>query len=173
MKKHTRLCSHCQRERCVLDDDEEFTVNGIPYRKVPPGVYEVPVGALGEFSIGQLPPHSSIHVTDLPPPPPDHEFCLSVTNGGDANDDQYLTILAEVYLASDEHRQAKLAQIRRAYLALVERGELPAAFIPPGTRDHPNLGASFSIDLAGHSESVIRDQIQPILQLFKRINMPA
>jgi hypothetical protein len=70
-------------------DDQLFTANGITYRKVPPGVYEIPIRALGELRVGQLLRHSSVYIVDLPPPPPDHEFYLSVTNGGDADDDQY------------------------------------------------------------------------------------
>jgi hypothetical protein len=69
--------------------DQLFTANGITYRKVPPGVYEIPIRALGELRVGQLLRHSSVYIVDLPPPPPDHEFYLSVTNGGDADDDQY------------------------------------------------------------------------------------
>ena len=153
-------------------DDQVFTANGIIYRKVPPGVYEIPVGALGELRVGQLLPHSSVYIVDLPPPPPDHEYYLSVTNGGDADDDQYLNIFAGAYFASDENSQLKLARLRRAYLPLVERGELPEAFVPPATEDRPNRGPSFSIDLAGRPEAVISEEIQPILQLFNRLSEP-
>lgn len=153
-------------------NDQLFTANGITYRKVPPGVYEIPVGALGEFRVGQLLPHSSVHIVDLPLPPPDHEFYLSVTNGGDADDDQYLSIFAGAYFAEDENSQLKLARLRRAYLPLVERGELPEAFVPRATKDRPNRGSSFNIDLAGRPEAVIREEIQPILPLFNRLSEP-
>lgn len=148
-----------------------FVVNGVPYKKVPPGVYEIPVSALGDLRIGQLLPHSSVHVVELPLPPPDHYFHLSITNGGDANEDQYLTIFAGVYFTSDENRQEKLARIRRAYFPLVERAELPEPFILPSTKERPNKGVSFSIDMAGRPESIIRQEIQPILQLFNRMSV--
>jgi len=153
-------------------DNEVFVANGISYQKVPPGVYEIPLPALGDLRIGQLLPHSSVHITDLPPPPIDHEFYLSITNGGDKDDDQYLGVFAGVYFASEEDRQVKLARIRRAYLPLVERGELPEAFIPPSTKDRPYKGASFNINLAGRPATVIREEIQSILQLFRRLSVP-
>ena len=166
MTKHAVLCSHCQRDTCVLDDEEEFIINGISYLKVPPGVYEVPVNALGGFSAGQIPPHSSIRIIDLPPPPPDLEFYLRATNAGDPGEDQYLTIFAEVYLTSDENRQARLARIRRAF----EQGKALGEFIPPGARDHRKLGGSFKLDLAGQPTSIISDQVQPVLEAFRLIN---
>jgi hypothetical protein len=153
-------------------NDQLFTANGITYRKVPPGVYQIPVEALGDLRVGQLLPHSSVYVVDLPPPLPDHEFYLSVTNAGDADDDQNLSIFAGAYFASDENSQLKLARLRRAYLPLVERGELPEAFVLPATKDRPNRGPSFNIDLAGRPEAVIREEIQPILQLFNRLSGP-
>ena len=130
------------------------------------------MSALGDLHIGQLLPHSSVHIADLRPPPPDHEFYLSITNGGDKNDDQYLSIFGSVHFRSDENRQIKWARIRRAYLPLVQRGELPEAFIPPSTKDRPTKGAAFSIDLAGRPEAVIREEVQPILQFFRRLSAP-
>lgn len=153
-------------------EDQVFIANGIAYRKVPPGVYEIPLSALGDLSMGHLLPHSSVHIADLPPPPPDHEFYLSITNGGDTNDNQYLNIFACVSFGSDEQRQAKMSRIRRAYLPLVERGELPEAFITPSTKDRPNKAAAFSIDLADRPTAIIREEIQPILQLFRRLSVP-
>lgn len=153
-------------------NDQLFTANGITYRKVPPGVYKIPVCALGDLRVGQLLPHSSVYIVDLPPPPPDHEYYLSVTNGGDADDDQYLNIFAGACFASDENSQLKLARLRRAYIPLVERGELPEAFVLPATKDRPNRGPSFNIDLAGRPEAVIREEISPILQLFNRLSAP-
>ena len=154
-------------------DEQVFVVNGVPYRKVPPGIYEIPLSALGDLSIGQLLPHSSVYIADLPSPPPDYEFYLSITNGGDKGDNRYLNIFGGVYfVGSEEHRQMNIARIRRAYLPLVERGELPEAFIPPSTKDRPNNGPSFSIDLSGRPSAVIREEIQPILQLFRRLSVP-
>jgi hypothetical protein len=150
--------------------NRSFTANGITYRQVPPGVYEIPLGKLADLRFGELLSHSTIEVVDLPTAPADHEFHLSVTNGGDADEDQFLSIFAGVFFSSDEHRQLKLSRIRRAYLPLVERGELPEAFVLPATKDRPIRGVSFNIDLGGRPKAVIRDEIRPILQLFRHLS---
>ena len=155
-------------------DERVFVVEGIAYRQVPPGVYQIPLSALGGLRIGQLLPHSSVHITELPPPPPAYEFYLSATNGGDEGEDQYLNIFGTAsFGGSQEDRQIKMARIRRAYLPLVERDELPEAFVPPAPRANPGLGnaASFNIDLEGCPEAIILDKIQPILQFFRRISV--
>jgi len=155
-------------------DERVFVAGEITYRQVPPGVYQIPLSLLGSLRIGQLLPHSSVDIIELPPPPPDYEFSLSVTNGGDEADDRYLNIFGTAsFSGSQENRRIKMARIRRAYLPLVERGELPEAFVLPATKTKPDIGdgASFTIDLAGCPEAIIRDQIQPILQFFRRINV--
>lgn len=155
-------------------DERVFVVERIAYRMVPPGVYEIPLSALGGLRIGQLLPHSSVDVTELPTPPPDYDFSISVTNGGGKGDERYLNIFGTAsFGGSPEDRQIKMTRIRRAYLPLVERGELPEAFVPPAPKFNPHLGngVSFDIDLAGHPEVIIRDQIQPILQFFRRISV--
>jgi hypothetical protein len=169
MKKRTRPCGHCDRENCVLDENEEFLIDGTPYPKVPPGVFEVPVSGLNDLPIGQLLPHSSIRVAGLPPAPPGHEFSLMVTNAGGEYEDDYLSISAEVYLNSSEGRQAKLQRISSAYAALAGKGDFPVTFSPPGLRDRHDLAGTFSIDLAGQPKAVIREQIQPILRLLESI----
>ena len=153
-------------------EDQVFIVKGIAYQEVPPGVFEIPLSGLSDLRFGQLLPYSSIHISDLPSPPPDHEFNLNINNRGDEGDHQNYNIFGGVYFGSDEHRQKKLARIRRAYLPLVERGELPEPFIIPSTKDRPSRGTSFDIDLAGYPDAVIGEQVQPFLQLFNRLSAP-
>ncbi len=153
--------------------DPVFVANGISYPKVYPGVYEIPHTALGDLRIGQLLPHSSVYVVDLPSPPPDYdEFYLNITHGGDEGEDQYLSIFGSVHFNPEKHREIKSARLRRAFMPMVERGELPDPFIPPSTKDRPNNGVSFSIDVAGRPDAIILEEIQPLLQFFNRISAP-
>lgn len=138
-----------------------------------PGVYEVPVEELEDLRIGDIPPHSSVEITGLPKPPPEHEFSASVTNGGDEGDYEYLTIFGYAGFEARSDPARKMSRIRRIYLPIVERGELPDPLVMPRTSDRPtSSGAGFTLGFAGRPETRVRDAIRPVLLMFERLSMP-
>lgn len=144
-------------------------VAGRSYAKVYPGVYEIPASAFGDLRMGEIPAHSTVKVIDLPIPPPDHEFYLTVTNGGDEGDDEYLTVFGSAAFETEVDAIRRMNRIRRTYLPFVERGDLPEAFVPPTRKGESSRGASFSIDLAGQPDRLVREAIRPVLAGGRRV----
>jgi hypothetical protein len=143
------------------------------YHKVDYGIFKVAVDDLQDLRIGDLPPHSSILVVGLPSPPDDHEFYLTVTNGGGPGDVQYLNVFGCVTFASQADAVRKLRRLRRAYLPMVECGDLPDAFIsPPRPPDRFGNGPAFSLDFAGKPDAIVREAIEPVLCLFRKLSGP-
>lgn len=143
------------------------------YRLVDYGIFKVPVNELENLQIGDLPPHSAILVVGLPEPPEDHEFYLTVTNGGGEGDYDYLNVFGCVTFRSQKDAFRKMERIRRVYLPLVENGELPDAMIlSPRPPDRFSNGPSFSLDFAGKPSIVVREAISPMIRLFEKMSFP-
>lgn len=144
------------------------------YIEVPPGVFEVPLPELGAYCIGEIPPHTSLHITGLPPAQKDHTFSISVTNGGDSGSVDYLDIFGFVGVESNDQPDRKWNRIRRAFLPFVERGLLRDPLVLPPNRHDKVIshGAGFSISCAGRPETVIRVAIHPLLELFQKLSLP-
>lgn len=147
----------------------ELKIGERSYEKVDPGVFEVPLTALGDFHICDIPPHESIHILGLPASPKEYEFHISVTNGGDEGDFEFLDVFGFVGCDSSDQRESKMRRIRRAYLPFVERGLLPDPLIMPR---NAGTGAGFTINCADRPQTAIRDAIQPLLDLFQKLRRP-
>jgi hypothetical protein len=155
--------------------DGKLTIGDRTYRKVYPGVFPVPVSALGDFRMIDIPAHSTIQLIDLPVSEVGYDLSLNVTNGGDEGEDKYLTVFgcAGFVLPLDTDRteiDRKMNRIRRAYAPLVEHGLLPDPLSFPLKReDRIERGAGFSIEYEGRAGTIIREAIQPLLGLFRRL----
>jgi hypothetical protein len=149
----------------------ELTIAMRSYRKVPPGLFEVPLTELGDFRLENIPPHESVEITDLPSSSKDYEFSISVTNGGDKGDFEFLDIFGFVGFESGDQAERKMKRIRRALLPLVERGCLPDPLVMPRKLGTPT-GAGFTINCADRPQTVVREVIQPLLDLFLKLARP-
>lgn len=138
-----------------------------------PGVYEVPLAEIEDLRMGDIPPHSSVHVTDLPKPPDKYDFYISATNGGDKGVMEYLSIFSYIGFKTDRNPHQRLARIRRTYLPLVADGELPDPLILPEDATPGDFhGAGFTINLSGQPEAIVREEIRPLLQIMRNICNP-
>jgi hypothetical protein len=152
----------------------KLTIGERTYTEVPPGVFEVPLPELGDFRIGDIPPHTSIHVIGLPPPPEDYTFSISVTNGAESGSLEFLDIFGFAGFESHHQPDRKMSRIRRAFLPFVERELLrdPLVLPPRRTDAGTSNGAGFSISCAGRPETVVRVAIRPLLELFQKLSLP-
>lgn len=135
--------------------------------------YLVPLSELADLKLGDIPPHSSIYVTDLPTARDVDELSLHVTNGAESGSDQYLTVFGYVGVAGDVDLDRRMTRIRRAYTPFVERGLLPNPLVLRNLKGFTGGGAGFSIDYAGRAELVIREAIEPLVLLFNKLAAPA
>jgi hypothetical protein len=136
-----------------------------------PGVYEVPLGELVDLRLGDIPQHSSVHITELQKSADGYHFYLSVTNGGDEGDNEYLDIFGCVGLETGPNPARKISRLRRVYLPFVERGDLPDPLVMP-KRDSSSHGAGFSMNFADRPNVVVKEAIRPMLSLFEKLSVP-
>jgi hypothetical protein len=154
---------------------DELTIGERTYRKVYPGVFPVPVSALGDFRMMDIPAHSTIELIDIPVSEAGYDLTLNVTNGGEKSEDKYLTVFGCVGLVMPLNTDRtevdrKMNRVRRAYAPLVEQGLLPDPLsFPRKLEDRIELGAGFSIDYEGRAGTIIREAIQPLLALFNKL----
>ena len=113
-------------------------------------------------------------ITGIPFPPENRTFSISVTNGGDAGEHEFLTIHGFVGFVSRVEADQIMHRLRRAYLPFIERGLLPDPLIVPPrkTDDGTSSGAGFTISLAEHPQTFIREAIVPLLNLFQKLRLP-
>lgn len=154
--------------------DEPLTIGNRTYRTIYPGVFPVPVSALGDFRMSDIPAHSTTELIDLPVSEVGYDLSLNVTNGGGEGEDKYLTVFGCVGFVMPLHTDRsdvdrKMNRIRRAYAPLVEQGLLsdPLSF-PLKREDRIERGAGFSIEYEGRAKTVIREAIQPLFNRFLR-----
>lgn len=139
-----------------------------------PGVYEVPLTELEDLQVGDIPPHSSVEVVGLPTPSDNYEYSISATNGGDAGETEFLTIWGYVgFSASDVGDvNKKRERIRRIYLPLVERGDLPDPLVTPSRSFKLSGGAGFTLNFENSPQVNVREAIRPFLRIFERLHLP-
>jgi TIR domain len=144
------------------------------FRKVYPGVFPVPVSALGDFRMSDVPAHSTIELIEIPVADTGYDLSISVTNGGDEGDDKYLTIFGCIGFVTPVHTpqteiDRKMNRARRAYAPLVEQGLLPDPLsFPRKLDDRIEWAAGFNLDYRGRAETIIQTAIRPLLTLFMR-----
>jgi len=135
--------------------------------------YVVPVGELGRFKLGDIPGHSTIHVSDLPPVPEPYEAELTVTNGGEDGTDEYLSVFCFVGFESEDPHDPRAARLRRAYRPLVDARILPEPMhFPMQFRRGYAHGPAFTIECRGRREQVIGEAVQPAVLLLRKVADP-
>lgn len=86
------------------------------------GGFRVPVGELGGFRLGEIPPHSTIELIDLPESPAGYNLGIRSTNCEDAGVYRSLGISTTVSVAGTANIDRRLARIRRAFKPEVDSG---------------------------------------------------
>lgn len=143
------------------------------YYDISERAYVVPLTELGDLKLGDVPPHSSLYVKDLPLVNSVDKLSVHVTNDGDHGDDEFLSIWGYVGIAEGADFDRRMSRIRRAYTPLIERGLLPDPLVIPNRKGLTSGGAGFGIGCAGQTELLICEAIEPLLLLFKKLAAPA
>ena len=137
------------------------------------GEFRVPLHELGEFRLGEIPPHSTVWLTDLPPSPAGYDLGIHSTNCEDAGDSHSLGITITVGVVGTANIDKRLSRIRRAFEPEVESGAIQnASEMRMDFRGQPVSFIGYTQDFSNQPQTIFADAISPVLRAFNRLIRP-
>jgi hypothetical protein len=137
------------------------------------GEFLVPVGELGGFRLGEIPPHSTVELIDLPESPAGYHLGIRSTNCEDAGIYRSLGISITVSIAGTTNIDRRLARIRRAFKPEVDSGAIQQ---PQELRfdlnDQHVSCMGYAQNFSNQPETVFAEAVSPVLRAFARLLTP-
>ncbi len=137
------------------------------------GEFRVPLHQLGDIRLGDIPPHSTVELIDIPQSPAGYHLGIRSTNCEDAGNYRSLGISNTVSIAGTTNIDRRLSRIRRAFEQEVQCGAVqnPQELRFDLRGEHVSC-IGYSQPYADRPETVFAEAIAPVLRAFDRLMRP-